>query len=127
MGNTSVLRVLALILVGALIATACTSDSESAGSPDSSEESSDPAQGDGEPPGGQDGEGAGGDASPSPVDLGDFTGPTEIDDTALSVDDDIRIGTLDNGLTYYVRSNDCLLYTSPSPRDRTRSRMPSSA
>ena len=23
--------------------------------------------------------------------------------------------------------NDCLLYTSPSPRDRTRSRMPSSA
>ena len=24
-------------------------------------------------------------------------------------------------------SNDCLLYTSPSPRDRTRSRMPSSA
>ena len=26
-----------------------------------------------------------------------------------------------------VRSNGCLLYTSPSPRDRTRSRMPSSA
>ena len=25
------------------------------------------------------------------------------------------------------RSQDCLLYTSPSPRDRTRSRMPSSA
>ena len=25
------------------------------------------------------------------------------------------------------RSTDCLLYTSPSPRDRTRSRMPSSA
>ena len=25
------------------------------------------------------------------------------------------------------RLNDCLLYTSPSPRDRTRSRMPSSA
>ena len=24
-------------------------------------------------------------------------------------------------------SNGCLLYTSPSPRDRTRSRMPSSA
>ena len=24
-------------------------------------------------------------------------------------------------------ANDCLLYTSPSPRDRTRSRMPSSA
>ena len=26
-----------------------------------------------------------------------------------------------------VRKVDCLLYTSPSPRDRTRSRMPSSA
>ena len=26
-----------------------------------------------------------------------------------------------------VRSENCLLYTSPSPRDRTRSRMPSSA
>ena len=26
-----------------------------------------------------------------------------------------------------VRINTCLLYTSPSPRDRTRSRMPSSA
>ena len=34
-------------------------------------------------------------------------------------------------LNYYdvpqARSNVCLLYTSPSPRDRTRSRMPSSA
>ena len=26
-----------------------------------------------------------------------------------------------------AKSNNCLLYTSPSPRDRTRSRMPSSA
>ena len=30
-------------------------------------------------------------------------------------------------LVRYYRLNDCLLYTSPSPRDRTRSRMPSSA
>ena len=28
---------------------------------------------------------------------------------------------------YYGYHEDCLLYTSPSPRDRTRSRMPSSA
>ena len=30
---------------------------------------------------------------------------------------------------YFIRIGgcDCLLYTSPSPRDRTRSRMPSSA
>ena len=30
-------------------------------------------------------------------------------------------------ITGLERSKDCLLYTSPSPRDRTRSRMPSSA
>ena len=29
--------------------------------------------------------------------------------------------------TYAEKVNICLLYTSPSPRDRTRSRMPSSA
>ena len=34
--------------------------------------------------------------------------------------------------TFFIKSNEqlfiiCLLYTSPSPRDRTRSRMPSSA
>ena len=32
-----------------------------------------------------------------------------------------------NGATNYRSINSCLLYTSPSPRDRTRSRMPSSA
>ena len=30
-------------------------------------------------------------------------------------------------VTDYIEGSDCLLYTSPSPRDRTRSRMPSSA
>ena len=30
-------------------------------------------------------------------------------------------------LGFNVVANNCLLYTSPSPRDRTRSRMPSSA
>ena len=30
-------------------------------------------------------------------------------------------------ILYNVRTRNCLLYTSPSPRDRTRSRMPSSA
>ena len=28
---------------------------------------------------------------------------------------------------YHTKGDACLLYTSPSPRDRTRSRMPSSA
>ena len=31
------------------------------------------------------------------------------------------------GLKQANQDSDCLLYTSPSPRDRTRSRMPSSA
>ena len=30
-------------------------------------------------------------------------------------------------ITWWLQSLGCLLYTSPSPRDRTRSRMPSSA
>ena len=30
-------------------------------------------------------------------------------------------------LEFSINNNICLLYTSPSPRDRTRSRMPSSA
>ena len=39
-------------------------------------------------------------------------------------------GAADDEVTYQRNTeafNDCLLYTSPSPRDRTRSRMPSSA
>ena len=32
-----------------------------------------------------------------------------------------------NGTVYDVTNNTCLLYTSPSPRDRQKSRMPSSA
>ena len=34
---------------------------------------------------------------------------------------------LDKEFAKSVEDNPCLLYTSPSPRDRTRSRMPSSA
>ena len=41
----------------------------------------------------------------------------------------IRVGNKGNFRPYGVdqKVKDCLLYTSPSPRDRTRSRMPSSA
>ena len=44
----------------------------------------------------------------------------------------VREGLKKNTLLIYLNDNgtqsrDCLLYTSPSPRDRTRSRMPSSA
>ena len=37
------------------------------------------------------------------------------------------IDKLVDALKYVVRYNSCLLYTSPSPRDRQKSRMPSSA
>ena len=41
---------------------------------------------------------------------------------------DYSVETLENGLTLIVVENhNCLLYTSPSPRDRQKSRMPSSA
>ena len=33
----------------------------------------------------------------------------------------------ENYTIFFSQSSGCLLYTSPSPRDRTRSRMPSSA
>ena len=39
-------------------------------------------------------------------------------------DIDLQAVVIDEGMN---RFKDCLLYTSPSPRDRTRSRMPSSA
>ena len=40
--------------------------------------------------------------------------------------DDMDIKTM-MAILYDNMSESCLLYTSPSPRDRTRSRMPSSA
>ena len=38
-----------------------------------------------------------------------------------------RLGTSDEKVLDEIFTKGCLLYTSPSPRDRTRSRMPSSA
>ena len=52
-------------------------------------------------------------------DLGIDTGVTR---TLIKFSDSEINNVLDN-----VAGNPCLLYTSPSPRDRTRSRMPSSA
>ena len=49
--------------------------------------------------------------------------------TIMEVMDQL-LGSTSSGLRYIVIYDDqstCLLYTSPSPRDRTRSRMPSSA
>ena len=41
--------------------------------------------------------------------------------------DEARVKWGEEQVHIWRRSYDCLLYTSPSPRDRTRSRMPSSA
>ena len=59
----------------------------------------------------------------------DGSGMASID--SASVDngssDNCMAFTLDLSQTDFTCANVCLLYTSPSPRDRTRSRMPSSA
>ena len=44
--------------------------------------------------------------------------PTSIDEVKWAID---------QGVKSIVTIRDCLLYTSPSPRDRQKSRMPSSA
>ena len=38
-----------------------------------------------------------------------------------------RLSLMGDGIGHVALAGVCLLYTSPSPRDRTRSRMPSSA
>ena len=43
---------------------------------------------------------------------------TELSDAIFAFQEDLKLLSLEES---------CLLYTSPSPRDRTRSRMPSSA
>ena len=48
-------------------------------------------------------------------------GHLDIIQRSLSVVDELVIAVSNN------KSKDCLLYTSPSPRDRQKSRMPSSA
>ena len=51
-----------------------------------------------------------------------------------SIEDSLKVGLnfsmmkfWDKDLFNYAQSKNCLLYTSPSPRDRQKSRMPSSA
>ena len=47
----------------------------------------------------------------------------ELSKTAVIINEFGEIG-LDH---HFIETSDCLLYTSPSPRDRQKSRMPSSA
>ena len=52
----------------------------------------------------------------------------ELLESGKSIDQETRLFDTKKNETRSMRSKeDCLLYTSPSPRDRTRSRMPSSA
>ena len=58
--------------------------------------------------------------------------PIAADETLLEIGTDkvdSEIPAPNGGIVIEIlaQPNDCLLYTSPSPRDRTRSRMPSSA
>ena len=63
--------------------------------------------------------------SPTPLDrlrAGVILARDAVKAVSVTAMEAIREGAMMIGLF-----NDCLLYTSPSPRDRTRSRMPSSA
>lgn len=89
-------RVLSVALVLALFAAACSSGGE----PESTE-----------PPGAtidsNSGDVSTDDESADPAAPADLVFDEPVPDlTPLSIDDDVRVGVLDNGLTYYVRSND---------------------
>ena len=45
----------------------------------------------------------------------------------LSIPEDAMDEDIEESARFYEEDNGCLLYTSPSPRDRQKSRMPSSA
>ena len=45
----------------------------------------------------------------------------------INVDEDQVEDRIDEALQYFAQYHTCLLYTSPSPRDKRQSRMPSSA
>ena len=59
----------------------------------------------------------------------DGDGNSDLNDGWTSNNPNFQIEQQITGTSYYSvdHNSDCLLYTSPSPRDRTRSRMPSSA
>ena len=64
------------------------------------------------------------------VDVAAEFGPTEViavDDSALAIDATKRSWKATGVGSQIVLTAHCLLYTSPSPRDATLSRMPSSA
>ena len=61
--------------------------------------------------------------APTVLNSADYARVQKVQADFKSIETALKIYRLDN----YVYPSTCLLYTSPSPRDRTRSRMPSSA
>ena len=59
--------------------------------------------------------------------LGITAGDCAYDYASLVKRKDGIVKKLKGGIQMLLKSNGCLLYTSPSPRDRQKSRMPSSA
>ena len=53
--------------------------------------------------------------------------PKDIEKFGVKTFSNMKEGVKDCDIVMMLRLQNCLLYTSPSPRDRTRSRMPSSA
>ena len=123
-------RLLALVFAVCLLAVACSADSPDARSDEddpsdmAEPEQPDPDAGEPEDPAAQDdtdtdaepGDDAEADADEAepaveldpPADLGAFNDydPTDLDATLLPVDEEVLIGQLDNGFSYYLRSND---------------------
>ena len=56
-----------------------------------------------------------------------FTGKAKLEEAIIRAPGGFSVLLAGSGMVEYSRLTPCLLYTSPSPRDRTRSRMPSSA
>ena len=53
------------------------------------------------------------------------SGRTDVENFEVEVETSLKVPN--TCTSYIVYNNTCLLYTSPSPRDRQKSRMPSSA
>ena len=51
----------------------------------------------------------------------------DYDEMKVVLEGEFRLENVDTGQVQIAKAKDCLLYTSPSPRDRQKSRMPSSA
>ena len=66
------------------------------------------------------------DKTNSPIDLSKAEVSFNVKDWSGDVISDKATGDVSGNATYAINKS-CLLYTSPSPRDRQKSRMPSSA